>query len=141
MSFERQLGTAFGPLEIKVLQALWQRNQPSSVRDLLPEFPGTVYTTLMTTMDRLFQKGILSRQKQGRSFVYTIDLSESEQASRIARRWFDALLPNAPTQTATPILRQFVEVVGERDAELLDELEQLVIQRREALRSKPDGHG
>jgi predicted transcriptional regulator len=140
MIFERQLGTAFGPLEIKVLQILWQRNQPASVRDLMPEFGGTVYTTLMTTMDRLFQKGVLSRHKSGRSFIYSVNLSESEQAAKIARGWFEQLVPAGDPRGATLILTQFVDVVGERDAGLLDELEQLVVRRRQARRS-PAGDG
>ena len=141
MTFEQQLGTALGPLEIKVLQALWQRDAPASVRDLMPDLQGTVYTTLMTTLDRLFQKGILSRRKIGRSFVYTVNLSESEQAARIARRWFDLLVPAGDPQSALLVLTEFVEVVGERDAQLLDELEQLIIERRKSLRAKPGGDG
>ena len=41
-----------------------------SVRDLQPEFPGSAYTTLMTTMDRLHRKGVLERRKVGRAFAY-----------------------------------------------------------------------
>jgi predicted transcriptional regulator len=141
MTFERQLGTAFGPLEIKVLQALWQRHEPASVRDLMPDLDGTVYTTLMTTMDRLFHKGVLSRYKHGRSFLYTVNLSEVEQASKIARGWFDALVPADDPQSAKVVLSQFVDAVGDRGAALLDELEQLVIQRRSALRARHDGFG
>ena len=141
MIFERQLGTAFGPLEIRVLQSLWRRNEPVSVRELMPDFPGTVYTTLMTTMDRLFHKGILSRRKRGRAFVYTVNLSETEQASSIAQQSFASLLQVDDPRAAMPILSRFVEAVGARDAGLLDELEQLVIQRRNKLKSPPDGAG
>ena len=53
----RQLESTFGPLEIRVLDALWARQTPACVRDLQPQFPGVAYTTLMTTLDRLFQEG------------------------------------------------------------------------------------
>ena len=141
MTFERQLGTAFGPLEMKVLQALWQRREPASVRDLMPALEGIVYTTLMTTLDRLFQKGVLSRYKRGRSFFYTVNLSEAEQALTIARGWFDALVPAGDPHSATLVLSQFVEAVGERNGGLLDELEQLVLQRRGKLKAQPAGEG
>ena len=62
--------TRLGPLETRVLDALWTRGSASSVRDLHPAFPGIAYTTLMTTLDRLHRKGVLSRVKQGRAFLY-----------------------------------------------------------------------
>ena len=40
-------------------------------RDLQPQFPGVAYTTLMTTLDRLFREGTLTRVKSGRAFYYT----------------------------------------------------------------------
>jgi len=45
------LETVFGPLEIKVLDALWSHNAAACVRDLQPRFPNVAYTTLMTTLD------------------------------------------------------------------------------------------
>src|SRR5262245_39374175 len=67
-----------GPLEWKVLEALWSSDAPASVRDLTPQFPEIAYTTLMTTLDRLYRKGVLERVKQGRAFFYQTKLSRSE---------------------------------------------------------------
>src|SRR3954470_5272087 len=136
MSSSPQLATRFGPLEIEVLEALWKRGTPSSVRDILPGFPGVAYTTLMTTMDRLFQKGILSRQKVSRAFVYEPRFSEQEQVLDIAARAFDVLLPSGRDE-ATPILMRFVEVIAERDHALLDDLDELIRRRLQSLREKP----
>ena len=61
------LETAFGPLESRVLEALWARETAASVRDLQPQFPQVAYTTLMTTLDRLYRKGALMRHKAGRA--------------------------------------------------------------------------
>ena len=66
----RQLETAYGPLEVRVLDALWSKNAACCVRDIQPDFPGVAYTTLMTTLDRLFRKGALTRHKSGRAFYY-----------------------------------------------------------------------
>ena len=57
-----QLESVFGPLERRVLDALWSRSAPACVRDIQPDFPGVAYTTLMTTLDRLFRKGTLRRE-------------------------------------------------------------------------------
>src|SRR4029453_1733419 len=59
-----------GPLEWRVLEALWERADAASVRDLHPQFSEMAYTTLMTTLDRLHRKGVLTRTKQGRAFLY-----------------------------------------------------------------------
>jgi predicted transcriptional regulator len=135
----RQLSTRFGSLEIAVLEALWQRGAPAAVRDILPQFPGTAYTTLMTTMDRLFHKGVLSRQKVSRAFVYEPRFTEREQVLDIAASAFADVLPEH-RDAAAPILERFVEIVASRDQALLNELEELVHQRRLGLPPKIREH-
>jgi predicted transcriptional regulator len=57
-----------GPLERQVLEQVWQRHEVS-VRDVFIAFGESVaYTTLMTTLDRLYKKRLLSRRKDGRAF-------------------------------------------------------------------------
>jgi predicted transcriptional regulator len=139
MSGSRQLAVRFGPLEIGVLEALWRSGTPAAVRDILPQFPGTAYTTLMTTMDRLFHKGVLSRQKVSRAFVYQPRFSQHEQILDIAASAFDDVMPEQRDEAAA-ILARFVDVVASRDHALLEELEELVRQRRASLQPKPGEH-
>src|SRR5437773_9641345 len=62
---------ALGKLERQVLEAAWQRGEVS-VRDIYLVFEERIaYTTLMTTLDRLFRKQILDRRKDGRAFFYS----------------------------------------------------------------------
>jgi predicted transcriptional regulator len=120
-----------GPLEWRVLNGLWQRGRPTSVRELHSEFPEIAYTTLMTTMDRLFRKTVLTRVKRGRAFLYEARLGRAEYESV---RVVDALRSALDGGAAQgPLLSCFVDAVSERDQELLDELEQLVRARREEL--------
>jgi predicted transcriptional regulator len=123
----------FGPLELRVLESLWACAAPAAVRDLQPAFPGVAYTTLMTTLDRLFRKGVLDRQKHGRAFAYQPRLSRSDLQSHLATSVLTSLLP-ARACDARPFLSFLVEAVADRDGSLLDELESLVRARREALR-------
>lgn len=131
----RQLEATFGPLEIRVLEALWSRATPACVRDLQPRFPGVAYTTLMTTLDRLFRKGTLAREKSGRAFFYRPKASQQELISELAGSTFATLLPG-DADSVRPILSMFVDTVGDRDHALLDELEQLVRARREELKGR-----
>ena len=130
-----QLESTFGPLEIRVLEALWERDAPACVRDLQPQFPGVAYTTLMTTLDRLFRKGALSRVKNGRAFFYRPKATQQEMISELAGSTFATLLP-VDAAFARPILSMFVDTVGERDHALLEELEKLVKARRDELKGR-----
>jgi predicted transcriptional regulator len=119
----------FGPLEWKVLETLWQTTSEASVRDLQPQFPDIAYTTLMTTLDRLYRKGVLTRTKQGRAFFYSPRLSKPEfESARVALKGDEAALG--------PLMSYFVEAVSDRDHDLLDELEALVRARRAEIELK-----
>ena len=131
----RQLESTFGPLEIRVLDALWARDTPACVRDLQPQFPGVAYTTLMTTLDRLFRKGTLARSKNGRAFYYRPASSQQELVSKLAGSTLATLLPG-DAESVRPILSMFVDSVGDRDEALLDDLEALIRARRDELKAK-----
>lgn len=129
------LDATYGPLEIRVLEALWSCAAPACVRDLQPRFPGVAYTTLMTTLDRLFRKGTLARDKRGRAFYYAPKATRDQLISQLAGSAFAHLLPGEDA-AMRPILSMFVDTVGARDRALLDELESLVRARRDELKGK-----
>jgi predicted transcriptional regulator len=129
------LETAFGPLEIRVLESLWARSAASCVRDIQPDFPGVAYTTLMTTLDRLYRKGTLSRTKLGRAFYYQPKSSQQGLISELAGSTFASLLP-ADAASLRPIMSLFVNTVSDRDQQLLKELEDLVRTRRQELKAR-----
>ena len=121
------LASIFGALELRVLDALWRRGGEVAVRDIQPDFPGSAYTTLMTTMDRLHRKGVLERRKVGRAFAYRPVTTRHELESSLVTR---ALQPLLAGEGAQPILSFFVEEVSRQDDRLLDELERLVRAKR-----------
>lgn len=122
----------FGPLEWRVLEALWERHDPASVRDLQPAFPDAAYTTLMTTLDRLHRKGVLGREKQGRAFFYEARLTRSELESARATEALNVAIQGDPSSLGA-LMSFFVQAVSARDRDLLDELEALVQTRRAEL--------
>ncbi|HEX2442631.1 MAG TPA: BlaI/MecI/CopY family transcriptional regulator [Vicinamibacterales bacterium] len=125
------LESFFGPLEIRVLDALWRRERSASVGDLASEFAPTAYTTLMTTLERLRRKGVLVRAREGRAFLYEPRWSRAELTERLASRTLGAWLEH-PT-AAQPILSSFIDAVSSRDERLLDELDRLIRQKRREL--------
>ena len=124
------LASHFGALEMRVLDAVWRHGHEVAVRDIQPDFPGSAYTTLMTTMDRLHRKGVLERRKIGRAFAYRAVSSREEMESGVVARALQPLLRGA---NAEPILSFFVEEVSRQDDRLLDELERLVREKRRKL--------
>lgn len=123
-----------GPLEQEVLELVWQRGT-ASVRDIhLALDERLAYTTLMTTLDRLFKKGLLTRQKDGRAFYYAPRATPEELARGLARRALDGLLGRSPAGVE-PLLACIVDAVTEHDRELLDDLDRLIQAKRRALES------
>ncbi|NYI77058.1 putative transcriptional regulator [Nocardioides panzhihuensis] len=52
---------------------LWAADEPLTVRDVLERIdrdPPLAYTTVMTVMDNLHRKGVVTRQREGRAFRY-----------------------------------------------------------------------
>ena len=125
----RRLKLAFGKLEVRVLESLWRRDVPTSVRSLMEDFPEAAYTTLMTTLDRLFRKGVLARERHGRAFLYRARYARPELEALVAANAMEAFLGQDPA-TLRPALSFLVDAFGTRDEKLLDELEALVRERR-----------
>jgi predicted transcriptional regulator len=75
-----------GPLEIQVMEVVWSSGE-SSVRDVVEKLDSKLaYTTVMTTLDRLFKKGLLDRHKSERAFLYSPRLSSQDWERRRAAR-------------------------------------------------------
>jgi predicted transcriptional regulator len=110
-----------GVLEREVMNAVWTAGEVT-VRDARSRLPRRVaYTTVMTTLDRLFKKGLVVRRRVGKAFVYRA--AQTRQ------------------QTQAAILSNLVEAVGSHQdaADLLDALEELVRDRKRRLEKAEDG--
>ena len=121
---------ALGRLEQQVMDDLWGRGRPASVRDVREGLGADLaYTTLMTTLDRLYKKGLLERTKDGRAFLYAPRVSREQFQRGLLTRVLDELLGRG-TETARPVLSTLVEAVSQADRQLLDELERMVAEER-----------
>jgi len=126
---------ALGRLERQVLEETWRRGG-SSVRDVFIAFDERVaYTTLMTTLDRLYKKRLLSRRKGGRAFLYSPLVTREELERGIREDVIEGLLGRG-AEGVEPVLACIVEAVSDRDRELLDELDRLIKEKRRELKLK-----
>src|SRR5271168_3991546 len=117
-----------GPFEQQVLQKLWSHGS-ATVRELLAD--GKIrqaYTTVMTTADRLYKKGLLDRVVEGRAFRYTPRHTPEELQRVTAMESIRQLLGSDDTSSLP--LSYLVEALSTHDAQLLDELQLLVERKR-----------
>jgi predicted transcriptional regulator len=128
----RAQASALGPLETQLLEILWGQKCALTVRRIHLLFPDRAYTTIMTTLDRLYRKGLLMRHKRGRAFVYEPQCGRDELLSELVSGHVIDLLGGFAKSTV--VLSTFVRAVRQRDASLLDELDALV--QAERLRHK-----
>ena len=123
---------SLGKLERRVLEEIWRRGE-TSVREIHIAFDERLaYTTLMTTLDRLYKKGLLDRRKDSRAFLYSPRCTREELERSIAADVIDFLL-GRDEATTEPVLACIVDVVSEHDHALLDELDRLVKEKRREL--------
>jgi predicted transcriptional regulator len=126
--------SALGRLEVSVMEILWAQGE-SSVRDVTQRLDRPLaYTPVMTTLDRLFKKGLLHRRKSDRAFLYSPRLSPQEWEQKRAGDFVAGFLAG-PQPSRELLLSCLVEAVGQHDEALLDELEKKIrIKRKELVR-------
>ena len=129
---------SLGPLEIAVMEILWERGE-SNVHDVVEKLDRPLaYTTVMTTLDRLYKKGLLNRHKSERAFLYSTRQTRLEWEHKRAGEFVAGFL-NGPEAAGELLISCLVEAVGQKDAALLDELERKIRMKRKELstRRKP----
>lgn len=118
-----------GDLEQEVMTLAWERGA-LTVKDALGALARErAYNTVQTTLDRLFKKGLLSREKISHSFVYRPRVTRAE----FHREMIANLVGELQPKDRAPVLAAFVEMAGAAD---LDRLEKLIEAKRQAKRRK-----
>ncbi|MFZ0285985.1 MAG: BlaI/MecI/CopY family transcriptional regulator [Terriglobales bacterium] len=130
------MGARVGPLERQVLSVLWGRGS-ATVQDVIDY--GDIrraYTTVMTTLDRMYRKRLVDRvvRPRSRAFRYTPRLTQAEWERATAVETIRQVLRLGTP--ATRPLSYLVEAVSEHDVALLDDLERLLEEKRQKLRGK-----
>jgi predicted transcriptional regulator len=122
-----------GSLESALMQLVWKLGE-SSVRRLQDEsHPQLAYTTIMTTLDRLYKKGLLTRRRVGKAYYYGARHNEKQYRENVARHLINLAVLNGK-HNDNVVLSCFVDVVTDTDKQMLDHLDELVRAKRRALR-------
>jgi predicted transcriptional regulator len=120
-----------GELQGQVMAALWRvgAGTVEQVREELPPRYQGAYNTVQTVLNRLAERGLLEREREGRGFVYRPKLTETEYLSGSIRR----TLAGASSGARQAAL---ASIIGGLRPEELSELEELARRARGA-RAEP----
>lgn len=118
-----------GELEAAVMSIIWDKGEASvqDVKDALEPTRPLAYTTIMTVMSRLSEKGMLNRRKEGRAYLYTPADSQEKVAGSLLR----ALVRRFYDGAAVSAIAHLLESEEELDEAKLTRLENLIKARRE----------
>jgi predicted transcriptional regulator len=106
-----------GELQSEVMAIVWRRRE-ARVEDVRAELPvdrSAAYTTVQTVMNRLVERGLLSRQRSGQAFVYRPAVTEADFVSRAIGRRLSEASPDARRSA-------LLNLIGDLEAEDLDEV-------------------
>jgi predicted transcriptional regulator len=121
---ERGLQRFFGPLEAKILEILWAQPEQTikAVQEKLDKEKPINFNTVMTVMNRLVDKGILSKKTVGRSSVYTPTETKEHflnaQSKEITQELIEDFGPL--------VVNHMIDALEEADPDLLAQLEQKI---------------
>lgn len=114
-----------GTLEARIMEIVWKKETVSVQEVCNVMGKGTNYKTVMTVMNRLFEKGFLERKKVSRAFVYSAQVNRAEFLEQASHQIVTGLVSDFPELAMT----QFVDVLGEQDPDALATLQKLAKER------------
>jgi predicted transcriptional regulator len=122
------LAKVLGDLEARVMQAVWSLGTPASAREVHARVASShkvELLTVITVLNKLVAKGVLNREKRDDLLHYEARMPEDRFMAHASRMVVEGILSLAPDAVATSL----VDVLAERDPELLAELGRLVRKR------------
>lgn len=118
-----------GELQMEVMRALWHRAGPSNVEEVRKALPSRhrgAYTTVQTILNRLAERGLLSRVRQGNLILYSPLITEADYYSRSVRQ----TLAQASDDARRTALAQLVGDLAPGELDEMKALSREVAQRR-----------
>ena len=115
MTRNPHLEDVLGPLAATIVRELAGRAE-ASVADVVDALRRSqrrryAYTTIMTVMGRLHEKGVLERQRRGRQYIYRLAASEAQLVDRLSGVAVDRLVD----RYGTAALRHFAVRLADLD--------------------------
>ena len=111
------------PAELEVLRVIWERG-PSTVREVMNALNHNrprAYTSVMSLMNVMVEKDLLTQKPKGRAFVYSAKISQTRTQSEIVRDLLGRVFDGSASALVTHLLEQ-----AKPDSEELDEIRRTI---------------
>ncbi|MCM3787249.1 BlaI/MecI/CopY family transcriptional regulator [Domibacillus indicus] len=121
---ERGLNRFFGPLEAKIMDVLWCGGEKSikDVQHELEKEKATNFNTVMTVMNRLVEKGILTKRLEGRTSMYQPVLTREEFVNTQSKEMTQELVD----EFGSVVVSHMIDALDKADDDLVAQLEQKI---------------
>ncbi|MEM1134465.1 MAG: BlaI/MecI/CopY family transcriptional regulator [Bacteroidota bacterium] len=122
--------------ELEILQILWE-NSPRTVREvneILNKKRETGYTTTLKFMQIMFEKGLVSREKSGKTHFYTAEVQEQDIQQALLDRFIDRVFKGSASKL-------MMQALGRKQAspEELKEMQEILKNLEDENKDKSDG--
>jgi len=117
-----------GDLEAEIMKIVWKSDR-ATVRDIYETLrleKKLAYTTVMTIMGRLAEKGLLDKEPVGNAYVYSPVISEGDFVKKVVCEVLDGLME----EFAEPAISHMVDRLSTEDTSKIDRLEKIIEERR-----------
>lgn len=125
-----------GGLELNVLEILWEHPELGArdIRERISAARKPSLSTVQSTLERLWRKQLLSRDRQGSAYVYQCRVARSQLLAQL----MGGVIRQLHTGSLDPILSSFVDFADRIDDDTLDQLDQLVQERKRQRQQRDD---
>jgi len=118
----KDYGKVLGELETQIMEIVWQAEKPVSVSDamkMLSKRRTIAYTTAMTIMGRLTEKGLLKRTSSGRAYAYKPACSKDTFLSRISRQFIKNFVASFGDTAIAHFIEELDKIPSDKKQKLL----------------------
>ena len=115
-------GKTLGTLESDVMEVVWQSLEPVSVKDVygvLHKKRQIAYTTVMTIMLRLVEKGVLTRNLEGQRYLYQPKLARKQFIANAVHGIFSTAVSTLGDEALTHFIKEIQKINPKKRRELL----------------------
>ncbi len=124
------VGSGLGELEADIMSVVWGLGT-ASVKDVFEElYPEKrlAYTTIMTVMSRLANKGVLKQDRSGTAYIYTPNISQEEMANSMIGHVVEKVLGGNIAPAVVYLLKR-----GEIDAGEIERIKSMIQEQKQEL--------
>ncbi len=127
MNKKRVNGKVLGELESEIMEIIWRRQDATSVKDvaeILGKRRKIAYTTVMTIMARLVEKGVLVRHLRGASYLYKPKVTKEQFIARAVHGIFSSAVSTLGEEVLAHFIKEIQKISPKKRQQLLKVLDE-----------------